>query len=92
MKKLAIFLYLRPFYIFLLPSLQGCIAIRNLTGSFGHFAQLGYTESDDKWMINLSTRYFESSKLLSGKEDITSKAQGINLYELTTNIELQDDK
>jgi hypothetical protein len=85
MNKRATFLISSILYISAAWS-QGCIAIRNLTGSFGHFAQLGYTQSDDKWMVNLSTRYFESSKLLSGKEDITYKAPGINLYESTTNI------
>jgi hypothetical protein len=85
MKKLAIFLITFLLYIQAADS-QGCIAIRNLPGSFGQFAQLGYTQSTDKWMMNLSTRYFESSKLLSGKKDITYVAPNINLYESTINI------
>ncbi len=86
MKRLAIFLILSILYISAARS-QGCIAIRNIAGgSFGHFAQLGYAPSTDKWMMSLSTRYFESSKLLAGKNDITYKAPGINLYESTTNI------
>ena len=36
---------------------QGCIAIRNIAG-FGQFAQLGYNQSDKKWMMNLSNRYY----------------------------------
>ena len=38
---------------------QGCVVIRNIAG-FGQFAQLGYDQSDKKWMINLGNRYFES--------------------------------
>src|ERR1700693_306390 len=85
MKKLAIFLITSILYIHAVHA-QGCIAIRNLPGSFGQFAQLGYTQSTDKWMLNLSSRYFESSKLLAGKKDITFVAPGINIYESTTNI------
>src|SRR5258706_2938243 len=86
MKKFTLFSSILLLYINFAQS-QGCIAIRNLAGgSFGQFAQLGYAQSSDKWMVNLSTRYFESSKLLAGKKNITSLAPDINLYESTTNI------
>jgi len=38
---------------------QGCVIIRNIAG-FGQFAQLGYNQSDKKWMMNLGNRYFRS--------------------------------
>jgi hypothetical protein len=38
---------------------QGCIIIKNMAG-FGQFAQLGYGQTEEKWMMNISARYFES--------------------------------
>ncbi|MFI5154799.1 MAG: hypothetical protein ACHQEM_01350 [Chitinophagales bacterium] len=64
---------------------QGCIAIRNLAG-FGQFAQLGYGDSHDTWMFDISNRYFHSWNLYSGKEQIG--ADGVNLYEYSMNLNL----
>jgi hypothetical protein len=38
---------------------QGCVVIRNIAG-FGQFAQLGYDQSNKKWMISMSNRYYRS--------------------------------
>ena len=68
---------------------QGCVAIRNLAG-FGRFAQLGYRQSNDKWMLDINNRYFEAWKFLQGKTNIspTDPSDNINLYEYTMNIGL----
>jgi hypothetical protein len=44
---------------------QGCLPIRNIAG-FGQFAQLGYLQSPDKWMINISGRYFKAFQPING--------------------------
>jgi hypothetical protein len=68
---------------------QGCVAIRNLAG-FGQFAQLGYGQTKDKWMMDLDNRYFKANRLLMGKENITPKdpQDDINLYEYTLNLQI----
>jgi len=64
---------------------QGCIAIRNLAG-FGEFAQLGYGDNNQNWMVSISNRYFKSWNLYSGKEQ--KGADGINLYEYEMNVSI----
>jgi hypothetical protein len=65
---------------------QGCIAIRNLPAGFGQFASLGYGRSTDKWMLDISNRYFESATAFQGK---TNKGyDGVNLYEYMINFSL----
>lgn len=68
---------------------QGCVAIRNLAG-FGQFAQLGYGQSNDKWMLDINNRYFKAWKFLQGKTNISpsSHSEDIDLYEYTMNIGL----
>lgn len=68
---------------------QGCVAIRNLAG-FGQFAQLGYGQSGDKWMMDINNRYFKAWKFLEGKTNISppSHSDDIDLYEYTMNIGL----
>src|SRR5580693_5678369 len=64
---------------------QGCVAIRNLAG-MGQFAQLGYGQTSDKWMLDINNRYFEAYNVFAG-----TKSQGydsINIYEYTMNLEL----
>ncbi len=68
---------------------QGCVAIRNLAG-FGQFAQLGYSQTGSKWMLDFTNRYFEASSFFMGKKNITpsNPDDAINLYEYTLNMEL----
>ena len=66
---------------------QGCIAIRNLPAGFGQFASLGYSQSTDKWMLDINNRYFESSTGYVGTKSF-GKDQYVTLYEFTTNFEL----
>jgi hypothetical protein len=78
-------------FIFLLFSgfshSQGCVAIRNLAG-FGQFAQLGYGQSNNKWMLDINNRYFKAWKFLQGKTNISppSHSDDIDLYEYTMNL------
>jgi hypothetical protein len=44
---------------------QGCVAIRNIAG-LSQFAQLGFDQSNDKWMINISGRYFAGYQTFVG--------------------------
>lgn len=48
---------------------QGCLPIRYIAG-FGQFAQLGYLQSPDKWMMNISGRYFEAYQSFKGTTKI----------------------
>ncbi len=68
---------------------QGCVAIRNITG-FGQFAQLGYEQSNDQWVMDVNSRYFKAYTFLQGKTKITPAdlKTGVTLYESTTNFEL----
>lgn len=68
---------------------QGCVAIRNLAG-FGQFAQLGYGQSTDKWMLDINNRYYEAWKFLQGKTNISPKDASDNayIYAYTLNIGL----
>ncbi len=68
---------------------QGCVAIRNITG-FGQFAQLGYEQSNDQWVMDVNSRYFKAYTFLQGKTKITPSdlKTGVTLYESTTNFEL----
>ena len=85
MKKLTILSSIVLFSINFVQS-QGCIAIRNLAG-FGQFAQLGYGQSTDKWMMDINNRYFEAYNLFAGKEN-TGYSDSINIYEYTLNLQL----
>ncbi|HEY5407507.1 MAG TPA: hypothetical protein VIJ92_10470 [Ginsengibacter sp.] len=88
MKKL---IFILPVFIILSGSVysQGCVAIRNITG-FGQFAQLGYGQSTDKWMMDINNRYFEAYRFLDGKKNITPSdlSSGVTLYEYTMNLQL----
>src|ERR1700687_5344712 len=66
---------------------QGCVAIRNIAGG-GQFAELGYGQSTDKWMMDINNRYFYAWRFLQGKADIspTSHSDDIRIYEYTMNI------
>src|SRR6185437_1602318 len=66
---------------------QGCVAIRNIAGG-GQFAELGYDQSTDKWMMDINNRYFYAWRFLEGKTDISPKSHSddIRLYEYTMNI------
>jgi hypothetical protein len=68
---------------------QGCIAIRNLTG-FGQFAQLGYKETNSKWMMGIDNRIFGAHTFLEGRKDITPAhiSDGGAFREYTMNIDL----
>ncbi len=68
---------------------QGCIAVRNISG-FGQFAQLGYGQSNDKWMLDINNRYYEAWKFLQGKTNISPKDASDNayIYAYTLNIGL----
>jgi hypothetical protein len=70
----------------LTASAQGCIAIRNLPAGFGQFASLGYSKTQDKWMLDISNRYFEAASGFSGS---TNKGyDGVNIYQFITNFSL----
>jgi hypothetical protein len=88
MKKI-IFLFIQFLLLANLAKPQGCVAIRNVAG-FGQFAQLGYTQTDDKWMLDINNRYFKAYKFLEGTQNITPKdlSSGVTLYEYTMNYEL----
>jgi hypothetical protein len=62
---------------------QGCVAIRNLAG-FGQFAQLGYGQSSDKWLLDVNNRYFQASQVYSLKNP--QPWDGLTIYEVTTNF------
>jgi hypothetical protein len=68
---------------------QGCVAVRNLAG-FGQFAQLGYKEVPDAWMLDFNNRYFGANQIFRGKSNVTptDPSNGLQLYEYTLNIEL----
>ena len=84
MKKLSIMLVSLVLQNTIAQS-QGCVAIRNLAG-FGQFAQLGY-QSKDKWMLDISNRYFTAFNVFEGKQN-KGYSDSINLYENTLNIQL----
>ncbi|HSZ86377.1 MAG TPA: hypothetical protein VK787_10115, partial [Puia sp.] len=64
---------------------QGCVPIRNLAG-FGQFAQLGYGQSNDKWLLDINNRYFQASQVYSLS---TPKPwDGLTIYTYTTNFGL----
>jgi hypothetical protein len=64
---------------------QGCVTIRNLAG-FGQFAQLGYGQSNDKWLLDVNNRYFQASQVYSLKNP--QPWDGLTIYEYTTNFQL----
>jgi hypothetical protein len=78
MKKIVIIAAISLLFANVVKS-QGCVAIRNLEG-FGQFAQLGYGQSTDKWMLDVNNRYFEAWRLIQGKTDISPKNASDNLY------------
>src|SRR5579864_6448985 len=84
MKKLLIFCFIS---IVVSNSIhaQGCVAIRNLAG-MGQFAQLGYGQTTDKWLLDINNRYFEAYNVFSGTKD--QGYDGINIYEYTVNFGL----
>jgi hypothetical protein len=68
---------------------QGCVAIRNLAG-FGQFAQLGYSQNGEKWMLDFTNRIFEAHTFLMGTQNITppNSDDGIYLNEYALNMQL----
>ena len=68
---------------------QGCVAVRNLAG-FGQFAQLGYKEAPNNWMLDFNNRYFGANQIFKGKSNVTPAdlSNGLQLYEYTLNMEL----
>jgi hypothetical protein len=84
MKKILIFF---GFFIFTLDSIysQGCVPIRNLAG-FGQFAQLGYTQSSDTWMLDVNNRYFQAFQLFAGNKP--QPWDGVHINEYSINFEL----
>ena len=68
---------------------QGCVAVRNLAG-FGQFAQLGYKQAPDEWMLDFNNRYFGANQIFKGKDNVNppDPTNGLQLYEYTLNIEL----
>jgi hypothetical protein len=68
---------------------QGCVAIRNITG-FSEFAELGYNQTNDKWMLDVNNRVFKAYTFLEGKTKITpaNLDSGATLHEFTMNFEL----
>lgn len=68
---------------------QGCIAIRNIAG-FGQFAQLGYKQTDSKWMMDIDNRYYRAYTFLQGRTDLTPKVldSGLTFHDYTMNIQL----
>jgi hypothetical protein len=69
---------------------QGCLPIRNIAG-FGQFAQLGYLESPDKWMINISGRYFKAYQSFKGTTKVPAphlKADRFTNVNRTLNISI----
>ena len=85
MKRL-IFLFSASFLYCYAAKSQGCVAIRNLAG-FGQFAQLGYGQTNDKWMLDINNRYFEAWSLFEGKTNHQHE-DSINLYEYYINFQL----
>jgi hypothetical protein len=88
MKKLIILLGVQLLIISIAYP-QGCIAIRNIAG-FGQLAQLGYGQTNNKWMMDINNRYFQASTFLQGKKNITPKdlSNGITFHDYTMNIGL----
>ncbi len=88
MKKLTILTLVFLLFANSLRS-QGCIAIRNLAG-FGQFAQLGYAQTKDKWMMDVNNRYFTAHTVLFGRTNMTPAdlGSGVTLHEYTMNIDL----
>jgi hypothetical protein len=86
MKKIT-FLFIALFIFSRYARSQGCVAIRNLAG-FGNFAQLGYGQSTDKWMMDINNRYFTAWRFLQGTKDISpaSHADDIDIYEYQMDI------
>jgi hypothetical protein len=68
---------------------QGCVAERNMAG-FGQLAQLGYGQTDSKWLMDIDNRYFKAYHFLQGKTNITPSNldDGLTLTEYTINFEL----
>ncbi|MDP9042627.1 MAG: hypothetical protein M3N30_11660, partial [Bacteroidota bacterium] len=68
---------------------QGCIAVRNLAG-FGQFAQLGFKETPNLWLLDINNRYFEANQIFKGNKNVTPPdlSNGLSLYEYTVNFEL----
>jgi hypothetical protein len=69
---------------------QGCIPIRNIAG-FGQFAQLGYLQSPDEWMINISARYFKAFQPINGTTKVpipASAADRLINFNRTMNISI----
>ena len=71
---------------------QGCIPIRNIAG-FGQFAQLGYDQTPDKWMINISGRYFKAFQPINGTTKVPIPAGAANrLINFNRTMNLSIDK
>ena len=86
MRKTIIISVILTFGFSLTATAQGCIAIRNLPAGFGQFASLGYSQTSDKWMLDISNRYFEAASGFSGS---TNKGyDGVNIYQFITNFSL----
>lgn len=58
---------------------QGCLPIRNIAG-FGQFAQLGYLQSPDRWMINISGRYFKAFQPINGTTKVPIPASAADRW------------
>ncbi|HSZ86463.1 MAG TPA: hypothetical protein VK787_10555 [Puia sp.] len=89
MRKLTYLLFMVLLFFGENARSQGCIAIRNLAG-FGQFAQLGYAQTKDKWMMDVDNRYFAAHTVLFGRTNETPKdlSSGVSLHEWTTNFEI----
>ena len=87
--KLHFILTIGLFFICTECRSQGCVAVRNLAG-FGQFAQLGYKQAPDEWMLDFNNRYFGANQIFKGKDNVTppDPTNGLQLYEYTLNIEL----
>jgi hypothetical protein len=84
MKKLYFFLVLLVMGYSSAHS-QGCVPIRNIAG-FGQFAQLGYIQDSNKWMLDINNRYFEAFQVFSGNK--VQPWDGLHIYEYSINFEL----
>jgi hypothetical protein len=84
MKKFFVTLFVTALFV-RTGHAQGCVPIRNISG-FGQFAQLGYAQSSDEWMLDINNRYFQAFQLYSGP--VKQQWDGIHIYEYTLNFEL----
>ena len=86
MKKIII---LSAFAVLVINSVlsQGCVfRSATLQVSWSGFAQLGYGQSNDKWLLDINNRYFQASQVYSLS---TPKPwDGLTIYTYTTNFGL----